>query len=235
MGSLMSDDVSLALIGQEQNPLIVIDNFFPEPQRLVEFASNAGDFKHDKNDFYPGVRRDLPDYYNAYVLDYVRQRLLMALNKHKESTLKSTLCALSIANQTADTLLPIQRIPHFDTFEADQWALLHYLCKDTHGGTGFFRHRHTGFERITQSRSNKYLRILEDEAVTKGLPEKRYVAGSSQLFEMYHQVEALFNRAIFYPSNLLHSGLITDWHATDIASSRLTANTFIKFDSLNQS
>lgn len=230
MGSLKSANVSLELIGQEQNPIIVIDNFFPNPQTLVDFAMQAKGFEQDKNDFYPGERLNLPKNYSEYVIAFASEHMLSLVNRPKASKLQSTLCALSIANQSPNTLLPIQRIPHFDTVDQSQWALLHYLCSEKHGGTGFFRHRHTGFENIVENRRKRYQRVLEDEAFTKGLPSKQYVAGSCQLFEMYHEVEVRFNRAIFYPSNLLHSGLITDWQATDIPSSRLTANTFIKFD-----
>jgi hypothetical protein len=233
MSSLRSGNVSFELIGKERNPLIIVDNFYPNPLKLVEFAAHADNFIQDKSDFYPGVRLGSPEYYGNFVVSYISQNLLPTMHLSKNSQFKSTLCALSIANQSPDTLLPIQRIPHFDTVDQNQWAFLHYLCKETHGGTGFFRHRCSGFESITASRRKKYQRLLEDEATTKGLPDKQYVAGSSQLFEMYHEVKVCFNRAIFYPSHLLHSGLVSDWQATDIPSSRLTANTFVKFDSPN--
>lgn len=230
MGSFGSGKIHLELIGKEQNPFIIIDDFYPSPQKLVEFAMHANDFKEDKSDFYPGVRLCLPEYYAEFVISYISQHLLTLIDRPQSRKLESTLCALSIASQSPDTLLPIQRIPHFDTVDQNQWAFLHYLCKETHGGTGFFRHRHSGFESINENRRKQYQRVLEDEAITKGLPDKQYVAGSGQLFEMYHKVKVRFNRAIFYPSHLLHSGLISEWQATDIPSSRLTANTFIKFD-----
>jgi len=37
-------------------------------------------------------------------------------------------------------------------------ACVHYLFKQNHGGTAFYRHRRTGFEVVTQERKAEYFR-----------------------------------------------------------------------------
>lgn len=224
----LSHGISSLLVGEEKRPVFVIDNFFPSPDTLINFANSANDFVHTRSDYYPGGRTDLPKSYVDFTLTYIRKNILYLMKKPQESSIECPFAMLSIANQDPNTLLPIQTIPHIDTVDPCQWALLHYLCQDNHGGTGFFQHRVTGFESINEQRSKQYLRVLEDEAKVNGLPKKQYIQGSGDQFDMHYKVETKFNRAILYPSNILHSGLISHWQATDIASSRLTANTLIR-------
>ena len=218
---------SLKKVGDEGHPLIVVDNLVKEPQRLLDYASAGDGFKSESTDFYPGVRKPLPEAYGDFVCDLVKN-IFHEYGLLRGTSINTSLCALSVANTSPEKLLPIQRIPHFDTCDPNQWASVHYLCESELGGTGFFRHRQTGFESINTERSKKYQRVLEDEAVTKGLPPKQYLSGSSALFEMTHQEHAQFNRAIIYPSFLLHSGLIKFININNLARGRLTANTFIQ-------
>ena len=57
----------------------------------------------------------------------------------------------------------------------------------------------------------------------------RYMSASTNMFEQLYSVEALMNRAIIYPSNLLHSGNVNA--ALGLSSvpkkGRLTIGSFI--------
>lgn len=223
-------EVKLTSIGLEQHPVFVVDDFFNAPEKLLDEARSTGDFNSDKSDYYPGVRKAVNAGYTDGVCQFVLQHINPYLSEHNYATVSGSLCAFSIPNQSPRTLLPIQRIPHFDAEDPRQWAVVHYLCGPEHGGTGFFRHRATGFEAMTEVRSKRYQRVLEDEAVTKGLPPEEYLQGSTELFEMTHAVEAKFNRAIIYPGNLFHSGLIKNWQVTSINDARLTVNSFVLFE-----
>lgn len=222
--------VGFARIGEERQPLIVVDELVADPHALIVSAQQGEGFSQQNSDFYPGVRKVLHDTYPEFICDVITTSVLPRLNEFKQHFVSSGLCAFSIANQSPSTLLPIQRIPHFDTSDPTQWAVVHFLCDASFGGTGFFRHRHSGFETITQDRKRQYERILEDEALLKGLPPEQYLNGDSALFEMHHQVEAKFNRALIYPSNLLHSGLVRRWQPGAIDSTRLTINTCVQFN-----
>ncbi|MFT4937958.1 MAG: hypothetical protein ACI88A_000980 [Paraglaciecola sp.] len=226
----LSASITLLKIGNEQQPLFVVDELLVNPELVVEYAHQGGGFINQKTDFYPGVRKPLPADYGDLICQFVASTLPERLALPTSISVTNSLCALSITNQHPATLLPIQRIPHFDTCDRQQWAVLHYLCNADCGGTGFFRHISSGFEAITEDRNKRYQRMLEDDASTKGLPPVKYLDANSALFEQIHSVDAKYNRALIYPSNLLHSGLIRQWQSTDISSSRLTANTFLRLN-----
>jgi hypothetical protein len=222
-----SANISLLRIGNEKQALFVVDDLLLNPQLVVEYAQQGEGFINQKTDFYPGERKLLPADYGNLICQFVADTLPERLALPTSIRITNSLCALSITNQHPSTLLPIQRIPHFDTCDGQQWAVLHYLCKAECGGTGFFRHIGSGFEAITEDRNKRYQRMLEDDASTKGLPPSKYLEGDSALFKQIHAVDAKYNRALIYPSNLLHSGLIKSWAAMGIEDARLTANTFI--------
>lgn len=218
--------VSVLRIGQEQSPLVLIDDFVSDPQQLIEYAQNEERFHQGANDFYPGVRKNLPPSYAELVQWWLETYLAKIVHLPASLQASVKLCALSVANQDPLTLLPIQRIPHFDTCNNSQWAMVHFLCDENFGGTGFFRHNSSGFECISPERQQRYLRLLNDDASNVGLPVPGYLQGSNGLFAMTHEVAAKFNRAILYPSNLLHCGLIEKWQSHHPSDGRLTANIF---------
>lgn len=217
--------ITLLLLGKEQQPLLVVDDMLLKPEVLLAWASEGEGFVGDPSNFYPGVRKVLPLSYAQLVTDFLQNQLLPTLNVQGRASVRQSV--LAITNQDPQNLLPIQCIPHFDSSDPRQWATVHYLCNEDFGGTGFFRHLSSGFESMTADRQKKYLRLLEDDAFTKGLPEASYLQGGTSLFEETHRVEAKFNRALFYPGNLFHSGLIKYWNSTQIGQCRLTANCFI--------
>ena len=101
-----------------------------------------------------------------------------------------------------------QRIPHIDGAEPGRVAMVHFLSEADHGGTAFFRHRSTGFETIGPDRTAAYYATLDREVRRDGPPPADYIRGSTAQFECLCEVVAKPNRAVFYRSALLHSGVI---------------------------
>jgi hypothetical protein len=217
-------------IGHEQQALFVIDNWLADAHTMVDKAWQGETFNHTPADFYPGLRKTAPLAYRDFVSQFVQQQLLPLVFNPPVTQLENSPCVFSLVSQPIEKLLPIQCIPHFDTPHSQQWAVVHYLCLPECGGIGFFRHKTTGFESVTNERLKRYKRVLEDEAAMHGLPPAEYIQGSTALFELTHQVAARFNRAVIYPSNVLHSGLIKQWKNNDGQLCRLTANSFIRFN-----
>ncbi|MDC0603017.1 DUF6445 family protein [Aliiglaciecola sp.] len=217
--------VEVTYIGSRQTPVIVADNFLDSVEGLLQHAGDMSSFTRQQTDYYPGARKPLPQAYEQTVKHWVESALPNILS-HSQVTVDVTLCAMSLTNQSPDTLIPIQRIPHFDTPDPNQWALVHYLCAESFGGTGFFKHIRSGFETITEANQKSYFRTLADDASVSGVPRAQYLQGSNDLFDMLHSVEAKMNRLVMYPSNLLHSGLIKNWQASTPQNGRLTANAF---------
>ncbi|MDP5032785.1 MAG: DUF6445 family protein [Paraglaciecola sp.] len=215
-------------VGEEQNPLFIIDNWLLNADLLLETASQASAPIPTKQHFYPGQQFLAPTPYSAFVCDFLQRKILPLLADSQALQFKDAQSIFSWVSVRATDLLPIQRIPHIDTHKSTQWAVVHYLCGEQSGGTGFFRHRASGFESINVDRQKRYTRVLEDEAQTLGVPAAQYLQGSTRQFELIYQVPAQLNRAIIYPSNLLHSGLIKRWISEDGQLSRLTVNSFVQ-------
>lgn len=225
-----TDNWCIHRVGREARPVIVIDDFMAEPAALVAYAESGDPFQASPQDYYPGVRKPTPPQYAADLCANYAQRLREVFTSGATDP-QALLSALSITTTRPEQLRPIQRLPHFDTSDPRQLAVVHFLCDTHHGGTSFYRHRQTGYETITQDRLRSYAALLKRQVMTQFAPPPRYMEGDNPLFERIASFEARFNRALIYPSNLLHSGNILQPQAEDHRprATRLTANTFLKF------
>lgn len=108
--------------------------------------------------------------------------------------------------------------------------MVHYLGAQALGGTAFYRHRSTGFETISPARSTPYFAALSRETALSS--PQGYVSGDTTLFERIDEVDAVFNRAVFYRSHVLHCGAIPpDAELTaDPLQGRLTVTGFFAAD-----
>ncbi len=114
-------------------------------------------------------------------------------------SIRSASAFFSVVTTASDALLPIQRIPHYDSTARDVLAAVIYLCDTRFSGTSFYRHRNTGYEEITAENRKNYRIALDNELRLHGAPEKEYVNGDSRLFEVTFAGELKFNRAIPRP------------------------------------
>ena len=132
-------------VGHEQNPVLVIDDFLSSADAMVDFAASDAQFTAPKN-WYPGLRaQPLPQ---AYVIEVIRA-LHSVIGETFDLPTRGNVDAnayFGLATVPPAALSTLQRLPHFDTPNPKQVAVLHYLCDAVHGGTSFFRHRTTGYE-----------------------------------------------------------------------------------------
>lgn len=218
-------------IGQEQNPLLIIDNFFAAPEQLVEQACSEPGFIAQASDFYPGLRKQIRGNYPTQCLQMLGPLVRETFSIGAEYKAQLSLCAFSLTTTPPEKLRPIQSVPHIDTQDPLQFAMVHYLCAESYGGTSFYRHRSTGHESINQERFTDYFKILKQEVMDEQQTRFNYINGDTNLFERIYQVPVIFNRAIVYRSNQLHSGDIkpTVDLSADPRLGRLTANSFFCF------
>lgn len=222
---------ALARLGEDRAPLLVVDDAFAEPEALVLHARSLRfqEVRGEGNHF-PGVRAPLPGAYAeamAGLLGSYDDIFGALAAKSAEVMLNH---AQMVTTPPPALTLP-QRLPHFDTFDPGQVAFLHYLTSEDFGGTDFYRHRSTGFERIMPERFRHYTATLAREIMQDGHPSPDYIRGSTERFVCTHSVEPRFNRVIAYFSNSLHSGHIrkgTELSA-DPARGRLMASVFVRF------
>ncbi|WP_267389371.1 DUF6445 family protein [Sphingomonas sp. GC_Shp_3] len=212
-------------IGHEAEPVIVIDDFVPDPARL---RAAAEVLQYDvMGRHYPGLRAQVAPQDVAAYLHPVEGLIAEVFGFPAPAAVISAGYSI-VTTQPAD-LTPIQRIPHFDGFEPERVALLHYLCGEEQGGTAFYRHRSTGFETISADRHATYDPALHRDVARHGLPGAAYISGSTPIYEQIATFEARPNRALIYRGNLLHCAHLPaalDF-ANDPRRARLTVNTFL--------
>lgn len=222
------------VIGREREPLLIVDGAVDDADALVDIAARDAAFSDAQKgeNFYPGRLGPAPlDYVGALVraLDPVI-RSGFGLG---EVALARASCNFSLVTLAPEQLTIPQRIPHVDTVDPLQFAILHYLCDPRLGGTAFYRHRATGFETLTPERLDDYQARLDAE-LAQAPPAPDYIAGDTPQFVCTRVVEAVFNRVIVYRSRVLHSGRIRHPQAlsSDPRRGRLTANVFLNYRSL---
>jgi hypothetical protein len=224
-------ELGLTRLGREGEPLLEVERILEAPEELVDYAAREVEFAPvgGPHGGYPGVRAPAP-------LDYVGS-LVRRLSPFIERAfglsgvkLGRAECSFSIVTRAPGDLKPLQRIPHVDTTDPLQFAILHYLCGPEKGGTAFYRHRQTGFETITAERQPGYEAVRDGELAAVP-PEADYITGDTAHYEQIGQIAAGFDRVAIYRSCLLHSGQIPPDLplVPDPRLGRLTANIFLSY------
>jgi hypothetical protein len=218
---------TLARIGAELAPVLVIDDFLADPAVLVDYAASDSHFDATTDTFYPGVRAALPAIYLFAVRAFLGQAIAAAFGMDAAAVPRE-LGYFSLVTRPPQELHPLQRLPHTDSADPNQIAVLHYLCGEVHGGTSFYRHRQTGFESISEARQAAYQRAVAAEHVGQAEPPPGYICGDDRGYERIASFAAAVNRVLVYRGMHLHSADIQPGFAcaSDPRAGRLTANTF---------
>ena len=213
-------------IGQQQQPLLVVDDFIPQPEQLIRYALQQGDVRQAAG-LYPGLRSAAPAAFSAFLLQQLAQPIRDCFGLTPDQ-LQQVQSYFSLVCTPAAELSPMQSIPHFDRPYPDELAAIYYLCDEHHGGTSFYRHRSTGYEAITPECQNHYQQTLQADIQKHGLPSG-YICGNTPLFEVIATVPARFNRLVLYRCSSLHSGDIGSDYQYDLnpLSGRFTIASFL--------
>ncbi len=219
-------------IGAERSRVVVIDDFMANAGQVVDMAASLAPFPEVANHYYPGRRRLVtPDEVAFQYFDYICDVIAPMLNQlFGVPRFRITEAGFSVVTQRPADIQMIQRVPHFDTFDLSNFAVLHYLSRPDKGGTGFYRHRRTGFEMITAERHPTFRDGLDEDARAYGPPAVAYIDDSTEAFERIANFEGHFNRMLIYQGALLHSGQIPagfDFDP-DPRKGRLTGNLFLQ-------
>jgi hypothetical protein len=217
--------VSVQRIGYEGEPIVTIDGFTGDVERLRRLGI-ASQY-HATGVDYPGLRALADPSYLG-----VRRDLMMRVVSEVFGLRRSIQCEIatfSLVTLAEEALSVRQRIPHHDHSDAGRIAIMHYTQGPSSGGTAFYRHRRTGFEAITPEREAAYAAALDEDRREYGDPPRAYPYGDSESYEMIGEVEAAPDRLILYRGRQLHSGVIPDPArlSADPARGRLTVNMFL--------
>ncbi|WP_372785765.1 DUF6445 family protein [Phenylobacterium sp.] len=217
------------LVGAEGSPVMVFDNFAAEPEALVDYAASVAPFPPAAQSFYPGVRAAVPMPFVRGAHGYLDGALRAVFGLGDQAVVSGG-WEFSLVTQGPETLSLRQRMPHIDSTHPGNLALLLYLAREGQGGTGFYRHRSTGYETITEARFDRYEASLKAEVAALGEP-RGYVCGDTPIFERIADYEPVFNRMIAYRSRNLHAASLRPGFAgdPDPRTGRLTLNLFLHY------
>ena len=186
-------------VGRREIPVSRIDNVFRNPEQVAALGF-AQSYTHDADNFYPGVRSPMPQSFSAAFRAWLSRVLQREL--HGDSSY------FSVVTTASSDLLPIQRIPHYDSTDPGLLAVVIYLCDSRFAGTSFYRHRRTGYEEITAENRRNYQVALDTDMRLHGPPPQAYADGDGVLFETIFRNELRFNSAVVYPGRMLHAANI---------------------------
>ena len=218
--------VRIVRIGRENQPLLIVDTVLAQPQAMIDYAASA-DFYVPPHTHYPGANANVPEAYYRTVINLLRQPLEAAFGVPRLSYL-NYFGFLGLSTQAAVDATPAQRVPHVDSYDPNRLAMVHYLCSEAYGGTGFFRHQASGFESVDQGRAKTYVDAVMAERDHVDLQPPAFPAEGMPLYDLIGKSDAVFNRLIVYRSHVFHAPLLGDGGASaDPRRGRLTANGFI--------
>lgn len=225
-GRRKSVHVRIDHIGNQRAPVVIVEDAWPDPESLVASAVARTDYSL-RSLYYPGVRSSAPPEYAHSITQVLRE--IIASTFGLQGELSITDSTFSLVATPPDRLVGFQRVPHFDSTDPNRLAVLHYLCGPDRGGTAFYRHRATGTEVVTEDVREGYIRAVNAEAKSLGMPPARFIDEDTAQFERIAKYECTFNRVLVYRGNSLHSvttppGFIP---TADPRIGRLTVNTFL--------
>ena len=216
-------------IGNDAAPVLVVDNFLSDPEIVREYVFGQAVFKPGHAS-YPGIQAVVPPVY-VHALRLFLVEIIKPTFGLEHAQLAKAFSGFSLVTTPPDQLSLVQCLPHFDSTDPKQIALLHYICPPGTGGTAFYRHRRTGYEHVDETRLANYTdSVNADLRELGGLPA-RYVNGSTPLYERIDSFEPVFNRVLVYRSMTLHSADIAEDFDfdPDPRTGRLTVNALFNF------
>lgn len=224
-------NVEIHHFGNEQNQLVVIDDFLPNVERYIDMAAALAPFPPEEASGYPGSRHQLtPDQPASQYVLAALQTAAPVINRAFEANGFSVVeASFAMVTKRPSELRPLQRIPHRDSTDPNFLATLHHLHRLADTGTGFYRHRRTGFERMSEARRQAFDEAFALDTAEFGPPEDAFFGDSDRRYEKIYEAPAKFNRMLIYRGSLLHSGLIPDDFAFDPnpRTGRLTGTIFL--------
>lgn len=216
-------------VGNEQQEVLLVDNFLKGALALKEHAIQKNDFAR-ADSFYPGVRMGVSEQYTFAIVKnlgfFMQQFFQLEVRQ-----IKTAVSKFSIVTDLPNNLDLLQRIPHFDSPSRKGLAVVHYLQSLPSMGTSLYRHIPTNFEYIDEQRHPGYITNIQERFPTEDKYPQGYINGSTDQFEEIASFDAIFNRLIMYRGTSLHSGKIGKDYNFDPspATGRLTLTSFFEF------
>ena len=193
-------------VGQERQPVLIVDDYLRDPEALVRYAATKAAFQPSPA-LYPGIVAAMPDAYCESLLDVLGPTIAEKFAV-KIETAYLTNCFYALLTFPPAQLHYRQLLPHVDDYGAGVIAILHYLCVGPQGGTALFRHRATGYESLTMEKNQHLQSLVAQDIASQGPLPNQYMTGDNRLYEQTACIQAKFNRLIVYRGSILHSMVV---------------------------
>jgi hypothetical protein len=199
--------VKVAHVGRRGIAVSTIDNVLCDPEAVASLGFTQS-YAQDRSNLYPGLRAPVPESFSTAFRAWLTPILQRGGVLEDSRAIYRDVSFFSVVTTASTDLLPIQRIPHYDSTDPNLFAAVIYLCDTRFSGTSFYRHRKTGYEAITEENRDNYKLALDSDMRIHGAPRQEYINGSNMLFEVIFSNELKFNSAVVYPCRMLHAANI---------------------------
>ena len=250
-------DVDVQKIGDQEYPLLILDNLYRDPQyvRTVALSLPTEPPKSSHPGLSSNFKTDISTLYQI-VWKYVANEFGYS---EEQTIARAVFPGLSFMriNRKPEDLTIHQCRPHADPVRVAGVVYLN-LPPNCVGGTAFYRHKATGVEECVLPRNKndpfeqQFMKLAQERGVFQSYQNycqqkfrmpymefirsvlttfprmKNYPTDSDEDWEMTRKVEMKFNRFICYPGFMIHSGYYRDeWFGDAIEEQRLTQNVFV--------
>ena len=226
----ISIDPAVRTIGNENTPVLTFDLPLSLAQHLIKVASTYSPDWVAAPNTYPGIWSRTPSDYNNALLNFLAEYV----NQHFFNVVaspRSIYSCYAMPTIPKDNWAEMQKVPHFDSTDSRQLATVLYLCDESFGGTGFYRHKTSGIEKVTPDNCAELSQKLKSELTSMNKDNKNYSGDGDGTFETLMECSAKVGRLVVYPSSLLHTGLVNPEKNTERnpRAGRLTITSFIQY------
>src|SRR3569832_1744580 len=117
---MFNDDAAVEVlhVGRRGIPVVRVDNVLCKPDEVVALGL-AQSYSRDRSNFYPGMRAPLPAAFATALRAWLGRVLQRELDRNDSY--------FSVVTTASADLLPIQRIPHYDSTDPAKKAAVIYL------------------------------------------------------------------------------------------------------------
>ena len=192
-------------IGDTKIPLVVVDNFYQNPNTVRDFALSL---PYTKSKYVclnsPGERVNLE--LDIRIIRDVTYKLM----RLQTSNIKPNPAAVTFNKMNGgEKLEALQINPHVDDINNLNTAMIVYLNKpnECEGGTAFYRHKRTGLE-ICKTQE-QVASTFDDFPKLTRTEYDDFITESNDEWELIDMVKMKYNRMIVYPPNVFHSAYLT--------------------------
>ena len=218
----MNNNFEIKVVNYNNYPIFIIDNFFENHHKILEWSKNIN-FKSEKEEGnYPGsrysLRSNLP--FATESIDIINQ-FYSRLNKNVKIFQNPLKSVISITNIFTPNLTSNQINPHIDGYYT--YAGIIYLNNEVNGGTGFYQsklyNKNFAF-RDWVTTNSKYNRTPCNE--------QKWPVYENDYWKLNKILKMKSNRGIFFWGNMFHSNFLNENFWKNKKIPRTTINMFYK-------